>query len=97
MEKIRVGILGASGYTGADLVRLAARHPNIEMTALTANTQAGKSMGEVFPHFFMLDLPRLVAWEDVDWTQLDAFFAGFRTGRRRRSRRRCSPPTPTSR
>ena len=80
MEHIRAGILGASGYTGADLVRLAARHPNIEITALTANTQAGKSMGEVFPHLFMLDLPPLVAWEDVDWTQLDAVFCGLPHG-----------------
>ena len=42
--------MGASGYTGADLVRLAARHPNIEIVALTANTHAGKPMAEVFPH-----------------------------------------------
>ena len=80
MKTIRIGVLGASGYTGADLVRLAARHPNVEIAALTANTQAGKSMGEVFPHFFMLDVPRLVAWEDVDWAQLDAVFCGLPHG-----------------
>jgi N-acetyl-gamma-glutamyl-phosphate reductase len=80
MKTIRIGVLGASGYTGADLVRLAARHPNVEIAALTANTQAGKSMGEVFPHLFMLDLPRLVAWEDVDWTELDAVFCGLPHG-----------------
>ena len=68
MEKIRIGVLGASGYTGADLVRLAARHPNVEIVALTANTHAGKAMAEVFPHLFMLDLPRLVDWEEVDWS-----------------------------
>src|SRR4051812_22316635 len=60
MDKIRIGVLGASGYTGADLVRLAACPPNLEVAALTANTHAGKAMGEVFPHFFMLDLPPLV-------------------------------------
>ena len=57
--KKKIGVLGASGYTGADLVR-AARHPNIEIVALTANSHAGKAMAEVFPHFFMLDLPKLV-------------------------------------
>ncbi len=67
--KKKIGILGASGYTGADAVRLLARHPNAEITALTANTHAGKAMSEVFPHFFMLDLPKLVEWEKVDWTQ----------------------------
>jgi N-acetyl-gamma-glutamyl-phosphate reductase len=80
MAKIRIGVLGASGYTGADLVRLAARHPDIEIAALTANTHAGKPMEEVFPHFFMLDLPRLVTWESVDWTGLDAVFCGLPHG-----------------
>ena len=80
MAKIRIGVLGASGYTGADLVRLAARHPNLEIAALTANTHAGKRMEEVFPHFFMLDLPALVAWEEVDWRRLDAVFCGLPHG-----------------
>lgn len=80
MGKIRIGVLGASGYTGADLVRLAARHPRIEIVALTANTHAGKQMKEVFPHFFMLDLPILVEWERVDWTGLDAVFCGLPHG-----------------
>jgi predicted FMN-binding regulatory protein PaiB len=78
--KAKIGVLGASGYTGADAVRLLARHPNVEITALTANTHAGKSMNEVFPHFFMLDLPQLVEWEKVDWTKLDAVFCGLPHG-----------------
>ena len=57
--KMKIGVLGASGYTGADAVRLLARHPNAEISVLTANTHAGKAMDEVFPHFFMLELPRL--------------------------------------
>jgi N-acetyl-gamma-glutamyl-phosphate reductase len=80
MANIRIGVLGASGYTGADLVRLAARHPAVEIAALTANTHAGKRMEEVFPHFFMLDLPPLVEWEKVDWSKLDAVFCGLPHG-----------------
>jgi N-acetyl-gamma-glutamyl-phosphate reductase len=76
----KIGILGASGYTGADAVRLLARHPNVEIAALTANTHAGKAMEEVFPHFFMLDLPRLTEWEKVDWSKLDAVFCGLPHG-----------------
>ena len=76
----KIGILGASGYTGADAVRLLARHPNAEITALTANTHAGKAMDEVFPHFFMLDLPRLTEWEKVDWTKLDGVVCGLPHG-----------------
>jgi N-acetyl-gamma-glutamyl-phosphate reductase len=78
--KKKIAILGASGYTGADAVRLLARHPNTEITALTANTHAGKTMSEVFPHFFMLKLPNLVEWEQVDWTKLDAVFCGLPHG-----------------
>ncbi|BAT60541.1 N-acetyl-gamma-glutamyl-phosphate reductase [Variibacter gotjawalensis] len=79
-QKAKIGVLGASGYTGADAVRLAARHPHIEIAALTANTYAGKHMQEVFPHFFMLDLPKLETWESVDWTKLDAVFCGLPHG-----------------
>ncbi|MYZ47183.1 N-acetyl-gamma-glutamyl-phosphate reductase [Propylenella binzhouense] len=80
MDRIRIAVLGASGYTGADLVRLAARHPNVEIVALTANTHAGKPLGEVFPHLGMLRLPDLARWEDVDWTRLDAAFCGLPHG-----------------
>jgi len=78
--KKKIGILGASGYTGADAARLLARHPHAEITALTANTHAGKTMDEVFPHLFMLELPRLKEWEQVDWTKLDAVFCGLPHG-----------------
>ncbi len=76
-KKIKVGVVGASGYTGSDLVRLAVRHPNIEIAALTANTHAGKSMDEVFPHLGGLDLPALVTNDAVDWDSLDAVFCGL--------------------
>ena len=78
--KKKIAVLGASGYTGADAVRLLARHPGVEISALTANTHAGKAMGEVFPHFFMLDLPLLTEWEKVDWNRLDAVFCGLPHG-----------------
>ncbi len=79
-DKIRIGVLGASGYTGADLVRLALLHPRMEITTLTANTHAGKSMAEVFPHFSFVDLPRLTTIEDADWGSVDAVFCGLPHG-----------------
>lgn len=77
MAKIRIGVIGASGYTGADLVRLAACHPAIEIVALTANSHAGKSMAEVFPHLAHLGLPKLIKNEDAEWSSLDAVFCGL--------------------
>lgn len=76
-ERIRTAVVGASGYTGADLVRLAAAHPRIEIAVLTANSHAGKPMREVFPHLAALALPRLVRNEDADWSAIEAVFCGL--------------------
>ena len=56
-----VAVLGASGYTGAELVRLIATHPGLRIAALTADRKAGQSMGEVFPHLRHLDLMDLLS------------------------------------
>jgi N-acetyl-gamma-glutamyl-phosphate reductase len=73
-HRARTAILGASGYTGAELLRLVGGHPGLEVTALTADRQAGKPISDVFPHLAGLDLPRLVRIEDCDWSSLDAVF-----------------------
>src|SRR4030088_1283101 len=80
--KKKIGILGASGYTGADAVRLLARHPNVEIIALAANSHAGQAMVEVFPHFFMPELPKLKRWEEVDCTNLVAVSEHIKLGTR---------------
>nr|WP_306267110.1 N-acetyl-gamma-glutamyl-phosphate reductase [Pararhizobium sp. IMCC3301] len=79
-KKIRVGVLGASGYTGADLLRLAVRHPNIDTTVLTANSHAGKPIEDVFPHLRGLGLPPLVTVEEANWSNVDAVFCGLPHG-----------------
>lgn len=79
-SKIRVGILGASGYTGAELVRLLLRHPQVRIEALTAERQAGKPMAEVFPHLGGYGLPDLVKIEGVNWDKLDVVFCGLPHG-----------------
>ena len=76
-KKTKVAIIGASGYTGSDLIRLASRHPNISIEALTAGTHAGKSIDHVFPHLSGLQLPSLVRNEEVDWNAIEAVFCGL--------------------
>ena len=44
---IKAGILGASGYTGGDLVRLLVRHPNVEISFMTADRHAGKQIADL--------------------------------------------------
>lgn len=69
-----VAILGASGYTGAELVRLLSRHPGVRIGALTADRKAGEKYGDVFPHLAGLDLPGLVTIDDLNWDQHDLIF-----------------------
>ncbi len=71
--EIRTVILGASGYTGAELLRLLVRHPHVTLVALTGDSQAGKPIGEVYAHLSTLDMP-LVRHEDVDYTDVDLVF-----------------------
>lgn len=47
---IRVGIIGASGYTGAELVRILCNHPDVEITLATSRQYAGKPLSAAFPH-----------------------------------------------
>ncbi|HEX9646589.1 MAG TPA: N-acetyl-gamma-glutamyl-phosphate reductase, partial [Alphaproteobacteria bacterium] len=73
-ETIRVAVLGASGYTGAETLRLAVRHPAMRIVALTADRRAGADIDGVFPHLGGLGLPRLSRIEDVAWDGVDAAF-----------------------
>ncbi len=70
-NKLRVAILGASGYTGAELVRLLANHANVELTVLTADRHAGRPLGDVFPHLGGLGLPDLLHIDEVEWAGID--------------------------
>lgn len=47
--KTKVGIIGATGYTGVELLRLLIHHPEVEVTALTSQKYAGVPIGQVFP------------------------------------------------
>ena len=67
--KARIGVLGASGYTGAELVRMLLRHPRSEIVLLTAERSAGKAMREVFPQFSPYTLPTLTAIEGINWAK----------------------------
>lgn len=79
-NRIKIGILGASGYTGAELIRLLARHPEAEITVLTADRHAGKPLAEVFPHLGTLNLPDLVKIADADWSKAQLVFCALPHG-----------------
>ncbi|MBW4707988.1 N-acetyl-gamma-glutamyl-phosphate reductase [Roseobacter sp. YSTF-M11] len=72
-----IAILGASGYTGAELIRLIAGHPHLAISALGANSKAGKTIAEVFPHLRHLELPALLQIDQIDFANIDLCFCAL--------------------
>ena len=77
---IRAAVIGASGYTGAELVRILAGHPDISITALAADRNAGKEYCDVFPAFRGLMLPTVRRYEDLSHADFDIAFCALPHG-----------------
>ncbi|MCE5321994.1 N-acetyl-gamma-glutamyl-phosphate reductase [bacterium] len=60
---IRVGIIGASGYAGAELTRYLLMHPGVQITYLASGTYAGKPLSDAYPSFLGQDLPLCEQWD----------------------------------
>ena len=75
---MRVAVVGASGYTGLELLRILLRHPRVALTAVTSEQRAGRSVGEAFPalaglsdlRFEAADPAALVGRVDLAFTAL---------------------------
>ena len=80
MKQHRIAILGASGYTGAELVRLIAGHGGMEIVALSGDRKAGMALGEVFPHLRHLELPKLASIENIRFDDVDLVFCALPHG-----------------
>ncbi|PMQ00767.1 MAG: N-acetyl-gamma-glutamyl-phosphate reductase [Dictyoglomus sp. NZ13-RE01] len=63
--KIKVSILGATGYTGVELVRILLNHKHVEIVNLTSQSYVGKAYWEVYPHFFK-HIDKICVEDDVD-------------------------------
>ena len=72
-----IAILGASGYTGAELIRLIAGHSHMKIKALGANSKAGQTIADVFPHLRHLDLPPLLQISEIDFANIDLCFCAL--------------------
>jgi N-acetyl-gamma-glutamyl-phosphate reductase len=68
---IRAGVVGGSGYTGVELIKLLDRHPEVELRFATSRSEAGRRVSEVFPVPVSLRFRRL---EEVDLSALDVLF-----------------------
>lgn len=79
----RVGIVGASGFTGAELLRLVAGHPDLEIVLATGDSQAGTTVAELYPSLATAyPSLRFEPWADglADELDLDLVFCGLPHG-----------------
>lgn len=76
MEKIKAGIIGASGYAGAELVRLLWNHPNVEVAGISSQSYIGKKISELYPGFYQIcdltfvDENQVIADSDIVFASL---------------------------
>ncbi len=75
MKKLQIAIIGASGYTGVELIRILINHPNVEIKALIANNNAGQKIADIYPHLAHYNLPILQKIEEINFLQIDIAFA----------------------
>jgi N-acetyl-gamma-glutamyl-phosphate reductase len=81
LPMVQVGIVGASGFTGAELLRLAAQHPDLEVRLATGDTQAGARAADVYPSLAAA-YPNLTftSYDPADLAGLDLVFLGLPHG-----------------
>src|SRR5687767_11314927 len=63
-SSVKVGIVGASGYSGEELVRLMLVHPHAQLTAVTSRQYAGQTVAQVFPKFSQYALAKTLRFSD---------------------------------
>jgi N-acetyl-gamma-glutamyl-phosphate reductase len=74
VKQVSIAIIGASGYTGAELIRILLNHPHVKIAALTGDSQAGKDIGDVYPHLRFKGLPALINIDKLDYSNIDLVF-----------------------
>ena len=80
MKKHKVGIVGATGYTGSELVRILISHPSVEISVITADSRKGERFVDVHPQFQGIFDSPLVGIEDIQKHDLDVVFLALPHG-----------------
>lgn len=80
MRKYRVGIVGATGYTGSELVRLLLNHQGVELVAITSESRKGEKLSDVHPQFQDIFEPELISINDVVKHKPDLIFLALPHG-----------------
>ena len=76
-NKINIAVLGASGYTGGDLIKILLNHNYVNISALSANSKLGMNPSNVHASLFNAQLPDFVSLDEIDFTQIDLVISGL--------------------
>lgn len=73
-KKINITIIGSSGYTGIELIRILLNHPNAVIKQVIANNNSGNYLSEIYPHLKNEKIPQLISLDDANWDNIDIIF-----------------------
>jgi len=80
MTKYKIGIIGATGYTGSELVRILINHPDVEISLITSESRAGEKFSDVHPFFQGIEDRKLVSINQIENVYLDLVFLALPHG-----------------
>jgi N-acetyl-gamma-glutamyl-phosphate reductase len=80
MRKKQIGIIGATGYTGSELVRILINHPEVDLALITSESRAGEKFSDVHPFFTGIADHELMPADKVDDYELDLVFLALPHG-----------------
>jgi len=80
MHKKKIGIIGATGYTGSELVRILKNHPHIEIAFITSESRAGEKFSDVHPFFQGIEDQKLISINDIKDHEVELVFLALPHG-----------------
>lgn len=80
MQKKKIGVIGATGYTGSEIVRILSQHPGVGIVLITSESRAGEKFSDVHPFFQGIVDDVLFTADKVDETELDLVFLALPHG-----------------
>ena len=80
MDKKKIGIIGATGYTGSELVRILTNHPDVEISLITSESRAGELLSDVHPFLQGIADQKLMSLNQIDDYELDIVFLALPHG-----------------
>jgi len=78
--RINTAILGSTGYTGIELIRLLNFHKKVEIKYLISKSNYGKKISDFYPGLNFKNYPKLVKFSQIDWKEIDVIFLCLPTG-----------------